>query len=85
MAEKDAEKSDGPHLYGTPDPDNPPPVAEGGMRGERSADQEDDTAELARTLHVDGRQVVVEESSGAVFAHQNKDTAEKDQREDQAN
>jgi hypothetical protein len=85
MAEKDTDKDEGPHLYGTPDSDNPPPVAKGGMRGERSADQEDDTAELARTLHVDGRKVVVEETSGAVFADQNKDTAEKDQREDQAN
>jgi hypothetical protein len=78
-----AEKNDGPHLYGTPDPDNPPPVAEGGMRGERSGDQEDDAAALARTLRVDGRKVVVEETSGAVFADQNNDRAEQGDREGQ--
>ena len=74
-----AEKNDGPHLYGTPDADNPPPVAKGGMRGERSGDQESDTTALARTLHVDGREVVVEESSGAVFADQNMDPAEENE------
>jgi len=67
-----AEKDDGPRLYGTPDPDNPPPAAKGGMRGERSADQ-DDGATLQRTLDVDGRAVVVEETSGAVFAEQRDD------------
>jgi hypothetical protein len=40
---------------------------------------------LTRALRVDGRKVIVEETSGAVFADQNKETAEKDQREDQAN
>jgi hypothetical protein len=80
-----AEKDHGPHLYGTPDSDNPPPVAEGGMRGERSGDQEREATELTRTLHVDDRKVVVEETSGAVFADQNKEIAEKDEREDQAN
>jgi len=79
-----AEKHDGPHLYGTPDADNPPPVAKGGMRGERSGDQEDDMTALARTLHVDGREVVVEESSGAVFADQNMDPAGENEHEGQA-
>jgi hypothetical protein len=77
-----ADKDDGPHLYGTPDPDNPPPVAEGGMKGERAGDQDDDAPELARTLRVDGREVVVEETSGAVVADQN--TAEQREREDEA-
>jgi hypothetical protein len=85
MADKNAEKNDGPHLYGTPDPDNPPPVSKGGMRGERTGDQEKDAAGLARTLHVDGREVVVEETSGAVFADQNEGRAEQDEQEDQAN
>jgi hypothetical protein len=39
----------GIHVYGTPDPDNPGPPAEGGMRGERTGDQNridrDDSAE----------------------------------------
>jgi len=80
-----AAKDDGPHLYGTPDPDNPPPVAESGMRGERSGDQREDVRDLARTLRVDDRKVVVEETSGAVFADQNKDTAEQNERKDEAN
>jgi hypothetical protein len=80
-----ADKNDGPHLYGTSDPDNPSPVAEGGMRGERSADQEDDAPELARTLRVDGRELVVEETSGAVFADQNKDAAQQNEREGEVN
>jgi len=80
-----AEKDDGPHLYGTADPDNPPQVAEGGMRGERAGDQREDAPELARTLRVDGRRVVVEETSGAVFADQNKDTAEQNARKNEAN
>ena len=40
---------DGIHVYGTPDPDNPGPPAGGGMRGERTGDQNridrDDSAE----------------------------------------
>ena len=79
-----AEKEDDPHLYGTPDADNPPPVAKGGLRGERSGDQEDNAAALARTLRVDGREVVVEETSGAVFADQNNDAAEQSERKDEA-
>lgn len=80
-----AVKGDGPHLYGTPDPDNPPPVAKGGMRGERSGDQREDAPELVRTLRVDGRKVVVEETSGAVFADQNRDTAEQNGHKNEAN
>ncbi|HWU72206.1 MAG TPA: hypothetical protein VN137_01885 [Sphingomonas sp.] len=79
-----AERDDRPHLYGTPDPDNPPPAAEGGMRGERSGEQEDDARTFARTLHVDGREVIVEETSGAVFADENKAKAEQGDREEQA-
>ena len=79
-----ADKTDGPHLYGTADADNPPPAAKGGMRGERSGDQEDDAQALSRTLHVDGREVEVEETSGAVFADQNKDGAEQGDGEDEA-
>lgn len=78
-----ADKDNGPHLYGTPDPDNPPPAAKGGMRGERSADQ-DDTETLQRTLDVDGREVTVEETSGAVFAEQNDDGPEQGKREGRA-
>lgn len=78
-----ADKDDGPHLYGTPDPDNPPPAAKGGMRGEHSADQ-DDTETLQRTLDVDGREVTVEETSGAVFAEQNDDGPEQGKREGRA-
>ena len=78
-----ADKDDGPHLYGTPDPDNPPPAARGGMRGERSADH-DDTETLQRTLDVDGREVTVEETSGAVFAEQNDDGPEQGKREGRA-
>jgi hypothetical protein len=55
------------------------------MRGERSGDQDDDAPELARTLRVDGREVVVEETSGAVFADRNKDAAEQNERKDEAN
>jgi len=73
-----ADKERGPHIYGTADPDNPPPVAKGGMRGERIGDQEDDTKALERTLHVDGRKVVVEETSGAVFADQENNAAKDD-------
>ena len=70
-----ADKENGPHLYGTADADNPPPVAKGGMRGERIGDQEADATALERTLQVDGRKVVVEETSGAVFADQNNDAS----------
>lgn len=79
-----ADRQDGPHLYGTPDPDNPPPAAKGGMRGERSGGQEDEARTFARTLHVDGREVIVEETSGAVFADQNDDKAEQGDRDEQA-
>jgi len=79
-----ADRNDGPHLYGTPDSDNPPPIAKGGMRGERTGDREDDAATMARTINVDGREVIVEETSGAVFADQNDDKAEQGDRDEQA-
>ncbi|HEX4694091.1 hypothetical protein [Sphingomonas sp.] len=37
-------EDDGIHLYGTPDPDNPGPLAEGGLRGERTGDRGPDRA-----------------------------------------
>jgi hypothetical protein len=79
-----ADSSDGPHFYGTPDPDNPPPAAKGGMRGERSGGQEHEARTFARTLDVDDREVIVEETSGAVFVEQNDDGPEQDKREGQA-
>lgn len=39
------DEDDGIHLYGTPDPDNPGPPAEGGMRGERTGDRSPDDRE----------------------------------------
>lgn len=77
-----ADRNDGPHLYGNPDPDNPPPAAKGGMRGERSGEQEDEARTFARTLHVNGREVIVEETSGAVFADENNARAEQNDREE---
>jgi hypothetical protein len=79
-----ADKNQGPHLYGTADPDNPPPVAKGGMKGERIGDQEDDAAALQRTLHVDDRKVVVEETSGAAFADRKEGPADEDDRDAEA-
>ena len=61
---------DGPHLYGTADPDNPEPVAKGGFRGERSAEQQPDTSAAARELEVGGRKVTIEETSGTAAAEE---------------
>lgn len=72
------EQTDGPHLYGTPDPDNPEPVAKGGMRGERTGDQASETRGLTRDLSVDGRNVSVEETSGSVYAEQTDATAKQE-------
>ena len=65
-----SDKGDGPHLYGTADPDNPKPVSKGGMKGERSGDQEAAAPALARDLKVEGRDVTVEETSGSVYAEE---------------
>ena len=73
-----SDKSDGPHLYGTPDPDNPKPVSKGGMKGERSGDQEAGAPTLARDLKVDGRDVTVEETSGSVYAERTGKTGKED-------
>lgn len=64
------DKNDGPHLYGTPDPNNPEPVSKGGMKGERSGDQEADAPTMSRKLEVEGRDVTIEQTSGSVYAEE---------------
>jgi hypothetical protein len=52
-----------PHLYGTPDADNPPAPAPNGMRGEKRSLG----AGFKRVDRIGGRDVVVEEESGTAF------------------
>jgi hypothetical protein len=54
----------GMHIYGTSDPDNPRPVAVGGIRGERD-DLSTTSKTYRKTKKVDGRKLVIEEVSGA--------------------
>lgn len=72
------DRKDGPHLYGTADPDNPEPLAEGGLRGERSADQQPDASVAARDLEVGGRKVTIEETSGTAAAEEAGETGQQD-------
>jgi hypothetical protein len=47
---------DGIHIYGTPDSDNPPKPAKGGLRGERSGDQANPTHDDGETSGTPGGQ-----------------------------
>ena len=69
----------GPHLYGTADPDNPEPVAEGGLRGERSAGQEPDAGVSTREREFEGRKVTIEETSGTAAAEEDGKTGQQEE------
>jgi hypothetical protein len=56
-----------PHVYGTPDPDNPAPPAPGGLGDEKRGTKPGPDLEHVDHL-ADGDTVVVKESSGVVFA-----------------
>jgi hypothetical protein len=56
----------GIHIYGTSDPDSPPPLAPGGMRGERTGQQ--NSSGFAHAEEVNDRPIVIEETSGVAFA-----------------
>jgi hypothetical protein len=58
----------GMHVYGTADDDNPKPVAKGGMRGERSAEQDTSGPTFGRRKRLAGHDVVIEETSGVTYA-----------------
>jgi hypothetical protein len=60
--------SDGPHLYGTPDPKSQQPPPAGGLRGERVPPPADDASpELTHTVDAGDRPVRVQEASGSAF------------------
>ena len=72
----------GPRLYGTPDPDNPEPPAEGGMCGERPGQQRDDAPVFTRVAQVNGHDVVIEETSGVAYAEEVKRSGDEQHRKE---
>ena len=77
-----SDQNDGPHLYGTPDPNNPEPISKGGMRGERSGDREPEAGTLKRTQQVGGRTVTIEETSGSVYAEETGETGKEGRKDE---
>jgi hypothetical protein len=65
-----------PHLYGTPDPKNPPAPAIGGLRGEKHLSKNEDNLEHVERLG--DRDVTIEETSGVAFAEAKLDQIDED-------
>jgi hypothetical protein len=57
-----------PRVYGAPDPENRQPPPPMGMRGEEGAPLSDPPPGQSREASVDGRTIVVEETSGVAAA-----------------
>lgn len=61
-------RSDHPHIYGAPDPENRQPPPDQGLRGEQGSPLEGRT-DLAHTIETaTGAKIEVEEQSGSAFA-----------------